>query len=126
MQTPAYEISHSNLCKMVELFSRCDIAAGGAVSATSSTPLQIGTWTLAGTGRYLLTLSSDLGGAVNTDQVYVFPTLFSATAQDITLQVSILTATTIEVRTLTGATATAPAAACKIFLKIALSNSTVT
>lgn len=112
---------NSTLCNLVHLAARCDIAAGGAVSATSVAPLGAA-WTSPGTGRYLLTLTDPLVSANLT-----FPSVVvqSATAQDLVASVSVLTTTTIEIRLCAAAVATAPAAACAIHLNVLASNSTV-
>lgn len=122
IKTPAYNRQYSNVPNCCMLLARCDIAAGGAVAATSNAPSGLGTWTLAGTGRYLLTLPD---GFVATDTTWPQATVLSATAQDLVPQISILSATTLEIRLNTGATPTAPAAACSIVIHIATSNSTV-
>lgn len=122
VKTPPYAKQYSNIVNCTMLVARCDIAAAGAVLATSNAPSNIGTWTLAGTGRYLLTLPD---GFVSTSTTYPLATLVSATAQDLVPQVSVLSQNTVEVRLNTAATPTAPAAACSIIVHIVTSNSTV-
>lgn len=114
---------NSTLCNLVHLAARCDIAAGGAVSATSVAPLGAA-WTSPATGRYLLTLSAD-NPLVSANLTFPSVVVQSATAQDLVASVSVLTTTTIEIRLCAAAVATAPAAACAIHLNILASNSTV-
>lgn len=122
LKSPAFNDTHTNVCKLVELLARCDINAGGTINASSVTPAQLGTWSTPGTGRYLLTLADPLP---NVGLMFPGVTLQSATAQDITAHVSVLTTSTVEIRTLTGAVATAPTAACSLHLQLMASNSSV-
>lgn len=105
---------------LVLLHGNVTIAADASVG-TSTFPG--GTFTKTGTGEYTLTLEDSYVSLLGAQA-----SLLAATAVDLVPQIKsadVVTAKTVTINLNAGATPTNPAAACTLYLSLALKNSTV-
>jgi hypothetical protein len=107
------------------IFACCEISAGAAVLATSTTAGGLITWTKTGTGAYTATFAE---GVPSGAAVAVTATLKAATAVDLVPQVvsnDLVTAKTVVIRLNAAAVATDPAAACTLCMLVAVENTSL-
>jgi len=106
--------------KLTAVKGYVDIAADASVSASSVVG---GVVTKTGTGEYTLTLTDKYNAIVNANL-----TLQAATAVDLVPQIvsqDVSGAKTVVFKLLTGATATNPAAVCRVYINLEMRNSSV-
>ncbi len=113
---------YSTYGKPVLIAGKLSIAANAAVSSNTLGSL-VSTAARTGAGEYTITLSDTYNAAQSVDYQ-----LLAATAVDLVPQIKsidVVTAKTIVIRLLAGATATDPSAVCSLYLNIVLNASSV-